>query len=96
MHFSLILIIACLALVLRLRWSKLQASWSRRWQSTLAAFLIPPLLMLTTTLSVLCMGTQGTMLGLNVGWIGYGTAAGFLGFAGALLISISAGRGGIP
>ena len=88
MHFSLILIIACLALVLRLRWSKLQASWSRRWQSTLAAFLIPPLLMLTTTLSVLCMGTQGTMLGLNVGWIGYGTAAGFLGFAGALLLHL--------
>ncbi|PSB67401.1 hypothetical protein C7B61_06325, partial [filamentous cyanobacterium CCP1] len=36
--------------------------------------------------AVLCMGTEGQMLGLPVGWLGYSLAIGFLGFAGGLLL----------
>lgn len=90
MHLSLILltigVIACI------RWFRLRqilpfcasvpASLRfNQWQSSLLTFVFPPLLLLTTAIAVLYMGTQGQMWGLPVGWIGYSVAAGFLGYA---------------
>lgn len=86
MHLSLILIAVSLAALTRLVWSKQSASWTKRWQVALIAFLLPPLLLMMTSVAVLCMGTQGQMLGLPVGWIGYSLALGFVGFAGVSLL----------
>ena len=86
MHLSLILVVFGVALIIRLCWTKTEASWTWRWQVTLGAFLLPPLLLLTTTVAVLCMGTQGTMLGLEVSWLGSLVALGVLSFAGGMLL----------
>ncbi|NJR38193.1 MAG: M56 family metallopeptidase [Leptolyngbyaceae cyanobacterium CSU_1_4] len=66
-------------------------SWSSRWQRALSFFLLPPLLLMTTALAVLLMGTDGYMLGLPVGWIGYLWAIGFLGYAGLRLLGLMVG-----
>lgn len=91
MHLSLILLTLGLAVLIRLVWRK-QAAWTKRWQAALTAFLLPPLLLLMTSVAVLCMGTQGQMLGLSVGWLGYSLALGFVGFAGVSLLWL-AGQG---
>ncbi|MBE9179205.1 M56 family metallopeptidase [Oculatella sp. LEGE 06141] len=83
MHFSLIVFSLGLAWSLRF-WQRSPGNWGDRWQRTLGLFLLPPLLVLMTAIAVLCMGTQGTMLGLPVGWIGYSIALGFLGVAAGL------------
>lgn len=59
-------------------------SWIERWQRTLTLFLFPPLLLLLTALSVLCMGPQGQMIGLQAGGFGYWFAVGLLVFAAAI------------
>jgi Zn-dependent protease with chaperone function len=98
MHLSLFLLviaIACLSRVLGHPVSdRTGATWSTRWRNSLSAFLLPPLLMLMTAISVLCMGTQGRMLGLPVGWIGYLLAFSFFGGAAGVLLRLSwmAGR----
>jgi Zn-dependent protease with chaperone function len=66
-------------------------TWSSRWQRALSLFLLPPLLVVTTALAVMLMGTDGYMLGLPVGWIGYLLALSFLGYAGARLLSLMVG-----
>jgi Zn-dependent protease with chaperone function len=78
MHLSLILIILGIAWGVRFYNGGAAIDWADRWRLTLGKFLLPPLLLLTTTLAVLCMGTQGQMLGRSVGWIGYSLAIGFL------------------
>jgi Zn-dependent protease with chaperone function len=86
MHLSLIVIALGSAALIRWGWFKPQRTWAERWQAALIAFLLPPLLLLLTSVAVLCMGTQGQMLGLQVGWLGYSLALGFVGFAGASLL----------
>lgn len=81
MHISLILVAIGLCWLLRLQWARSTSPWQQRWQTALGQFLFPPMLLLLTALSVLGMGTQGTMLGLPVGWIGYSIAVAFLGVA---------------
>ncbi|NJL40096.1 MAG: M56 family metallopeptidase [Leptolyngbyaceae cyanobacterium SM1_4_3] len=86
MHLSLILLTIGLAILIRLVWARQETAWVKRWQTALATFLLPPLLLLMTSVAVLCMGTQGQMLGLQVGWLGYSLALGFVGFAGVSLL----------
>lgn len=86
MHLSLILLTVGLAILIRLVWARQETAWVKRWQTALATFLLPPLLLLMTSVAVLCMGTQGQMLGLQVGWLGYSLALGFVGFAGVSLL----------
>jgi Zn-dependent protease with chaperone function len=92
MHLSLILLTLGVAVLIRAVWRKRENSWIKRWQSALTAFLLPPLLLIVTSFAVLCMGTQGQMLGLQVGWLGYSLALGFVGFAGVSLLGL-AGQG---
>jgi Zn-dependent protease with chaperone function len=91
MHLSIILMAIALALLTRLVWSRKhelrsRKNWTDRWQSALSAFLLPPLILIVTSLTVLQMGHHGTMLGLPVGWIGCLVALGFLTYAMGWLI----------
>ena len=97
MHLSLFLLavaIACLSRSFSYPTVDSTRTWSTRWRNTLSAFLLPPLLMLVTATAVLCMGTQGRMLGLPVGWIGYLLAFSFFGGAAGVLLRLGwmAGR----
>ncbi|WP_219884592.1 M56 family metallopeptidase [Merismopedia glauca] len=56
--------------------SKDLGNWSSKWPRSLFSFIFPPLLLLMTALAVLCMGTNGTMLGFEGSKIGYTFALG--------------------
>ena len=79
----LIVSIAILALAWRLRytWSETGASWSQRWDRTLAIFLLPPLLLFTSAIAIILMGPHGRMVWVGNDWLSYDLAIGFLGFA---------------
>lgn len=75
MHSVLLLITALGAIALRLRLlPTAESPWIHRWQRALAAFALPPLLLLVMAIAVLVMGRHGSMLGWHVGWLGYGMA----------------------
>lgn len=86
MHFGLILGALILAVLLRLYGWQPTATWSGRWQMAMGAFLVPPILVLVAAIAVVAMGSQGTMLGLSVGWLGYSLGLGFLGIAAGSLM----------
>ena len=72
MHLFMILATLTLAWTVRVSWSQdTKGTWTRRWVRSLFFFLFPPLLLIVTGLAVLCMGTQGTMIGLQVGRFSY-------------------------
>lgn len=85
MH-SLMLLLA-LTIAIGLRW--FLPSYQRRWQITLFFFLFPPLLLLMTVISVVCMGYRGQMLGYNSSLISYFSAIIWLVFALFCLIKLS-------
>lgn len=90
MHLSLLVMAVAIAVCTRIFWScrKDASTWANRWQQSISAFLLAPLLLITTAIAVLCMGTQGQMLGIPVGWIGYLLALGFLGLGGVNLLRL--------
>ncbi|MGF1514188.1 MAG: M56 family metallopeptidase [Elainellaceae cyanobacterium] len=89
MHLALFIIVIGVATVSRLRWqSRTHSPRPHRWRAAATAFLLPPLCLMTTALAILCMGTDGQMVGRPVGDLGYLAALGFLCFAvGKLVIS---------
>ncbi|MBD2466049.1 M56 family metallopeptidase [Oscillatoria sp. FACHB-1407] len=86
MHLGILFMAVAIAIFTRLCWFRVSGTWADRWQRTLGAFLLPPILVLTTSMTVLGMGHHGTMLRYSVGWLGCHLALGFLGFAGVLLV----------
>lgn len=86
MHLGILFTAVAIAIFIRLCWFRTSGTWVDRWQRTLGAFLLPPTLVLTTSMTVLGMGHHGTMLRHSVGWLGCHFALGFLGFAGVLLV----------
>ena len=84
MHLMMILFALGLAWSVRGSWSDSQGEWSKRWQRSLLLFLFPPLLLIMTTVAVLCMGPQGRMVGFSAGWFSYLLALGFFGLVGIL------------
>lgn len=52
--------------------------WQLRWQQALLCFVLPPLLVITTAIAVLCMGIEGQMIGLEAGRMSYAIALIFL------------------
>ena len=62
-----------LAWGLRYGWklSNSDLSWQKRWQKALLCFVLPPLLVITTAIAVLCMGVEGQMIGLEAGRLSY-------------------------
>ncbi|MBW4618612.1 MAG: M56 family metallopeptidase [Cyanosarcina radialis HA8281-LM2] len=85
MHLSILLITVVIAVAIRLGWFRSPGTWADRWQRTLEAFLLPPILLLTTNITVLAMGHHGMMLWHPVGWIGCHLALGFMAVAGVAL-----------
>ena len=84
MHLMMIVAALGLAWSVRGSWSDSQGEWSKRWQRSLLLFLFPPLLLIMTTVAVLCMGPQGRMVGFSAGWFSYLLALGFFGLVGIL------------
>jgi Zn-dependent protease with chaperone function len=56
-------------------------TYQRRWQISLFFFLFPPLLLLMTAISVICMGYHGQMFGYHASLISYFSAVIWLIFA---------------
>ncbi len=88
MHLIVILIV--LAIAWQLRQSSLLEFGVEcdRFQQCLFLFLFPPLLLLTTSVAIICMGFHGAMLGIQASWVGYIIAVGFLVVAGCLLLQL--------
>lgn len=84
----LLMLVAALSLAWSLRrgWFPTLENWNDRWRQSLVAFLLPPLLLLTTALALICMGPKGQMVLWWEGWGSYGLA---IGFVTAALILIS-------
>jgi Peptidase family M48 len=63
--------------------------WLQRWDRTLAIFLLPPLLLFTTSVSIVWMGPHGRMVWVGNDWLSYSLAIGFLGGAGLYLLKLA-------
>ena len=88
----LIMILAALAgayWTRRCTWTDIHCNWSARWRRSLFLFLFPPLLILMTAVSLLCMGPQGKMGGLQTGCFGYAIAFSCLAFFSILCIKLT-------
>lgn len=53
-------------------------TWQMRWHRALFCFVLPPMLVVTTAIAVLCMGAEGQMIGLQAGYVSYAIALIFL------------------
>ncbi len=71
MHLMMLVMTVGLAWYLRCSRLELADNWENRWQQTLRAFLLSPLLLFTTTLSILWMGPSGQMVFHWEGWLSY-------------------------
>ena len=82
-HFVMIFGSLFLAWGLRYSWQNNgeaaeQVSWQKRWQKALVCFVLPPLLVVMTAIAVLCMGSEGQMIGLQAGRLSFAIAIIFL------------------
>jgi hypothetical protein len=68
-HTFMLMLSLVAACMIRWCWQP-EPTHPHRWQSTLMAFGAPPLLLLTTAISLLWMGPQGQMVHSWLGWIG--------------------------
>ncbi len=80
MHLLMILTALIFALGIRLSYP-LCNFWMNRWQRSLIAFVVPPLLLLMTGIAVISMGYHGEMLGWPASRFSYLLAIIFLSFA---------------
>ncbi|MEO1621431.1 MAG: M56 family metallopeptidase [Cyanobacteria bacterium J06632_3] len=79
MHSHMLVLAAVLAYLSRLPSQWLIHSpqpWTSRWASTLSAFVVPPLFLLTTAIAIVMMGPNGP-LPLE-GWVSFGVSSIFL------------------
>ncbi|MGC9502710.1 MAG: M56 family metallopeptidase [Baaleninema sp.] len=60
--------------------------YRERWYAALAQLVFPPLLLISTALAVVCMGTEGEMVWAKTAHLSYGISSSFLGIALGLLI----------
>lgn len=84
-HGLMIGLALAIALAIRLFTPQILAKQHKSWSKTLFLFVFPPLLLLTTILAVLFMGSSGEMLGLPSGSWSYGVAIA-LGIWGAICL----------
>ena len=76
----MILLVLTLACGIRLLYPFTLMGMSR-WQISLITFIVPPLLLIVTTISIVSMGYDGKMLGLPSSRFSYSTSIIFLGIA---------------
>ncbi len=84
MHLFLLALAITIAWYWRQYWKPSTSAWNQRWSSTLSAFLLPPLLLLSTAIALVLMGPKGQMVCWWEGWSSYGIGIGWLAFAAAL------------
>jgi Zn-dependent protease with chaperone function len=90
MHLTVLLVILGLAWGLRATWTdRSQLDWLGRWQLALLSFLLPPLLLATTSISIIWMGPHGRMVWVGNDWLSYSVAIGCLGFAILYLVKLT-------
>jgi Zn-dependent protease with chaperone function len=90
MHLIVLFAIFALAWRLRCNWTvNHRATWSQRWDRTVSIFLLSPLLLFTTSISIIWMGPHGRMVWVGNDWFSHGVAIGFLGFAGFYLLKLT-------
>ncbi|WP_205879027.1 M56 family metallopeptidase [Leptolyngbya sp. BC1307] len=84
MHLQLIGLAAAIAVVSRLLSHPvpLDCSWQTRWHRALTAFVVPPLLLLATAVSIITMGADSAYLW--EGRLSFALSTGFLALAGGL------------
>lgn len=79
MHGSLLILALTSAILLRVLWrSQPTSSWNQRWIGTMFTFALPPLLLITSAIALLCMGPHGMGISRFEGWATYGTGIIFL------------------
>lgn len=81
MHSVMLLGSLGLAWGLRYGWQSshnVSVTWQMRWNRSLFCFVLPPMLVVTTAIAVLCMGAEGQMIGLQAGYVSYAIALIFL------------------
>jgi Zn-dependent protease with chaperone function len=79
MHLTMLLSIVALAWLWRyLGVSTPTGNWQERWQHTLAVLLLPPLLLMGSSIAILKMGPHGWMVWGWEGWVSYWLASAFL------------------
>jgi Zn-dependent protease with chaperone function len=92
-HIYMLLLGWSAAIGLRLQWRRTNLStpnpstpkpWRDRWQRAIVAFVLPPVILFSTALSLLWMGPIGQMSCGWHGWVTYGWAIGFLAIAAGL------------
>ncbi len=90
MHLIVLVAIFAVAWGLRSTWREAnQSTWSERWDRTLAIFLLPPLLLFTSSISIILMGPHGRMVWVGNDWLSYGLAIGFLVFTVLYLLKLT-------
>ncbi len=83
------MIFLALSLAIAIRgFSDLWFSGFTRWQRSLIAFVVPPLLLLMTAIAVISMGYHGEMMGLPAGRFSYLLAIFFLSFTFFKLLEV--------
>ncbi len=84
MHLQMMGVAGAIAVFSRLlsHPANLDCSWQTRWHRTLTAFVVPPLLLLATTVSIVTMGSDSAYLW--EGQLSFGLSTGFLALAGGL------------
>jgi Zn-dependent protease with chaperone function len=89
-HLIVSFAIFVLAWGLRYSWVETdRLTWIDRWNLTLSKFLLPPLLLFTTSISIVCMGPHGRMVWVGNDWLSYNLAIGCLGFAAFYLLKLT-------
>ncbi len=86
MHLQMIGLAGAIAVLSRLLSCPVNPnlSWQTRWHRALTAFVVPPLLLLATAVSVVTMGTDSAYLW--EGRLSFGLSTGFLALAGGLWV----------
>ncbi len=82
MHLIVIFLALSSALAIRSINPLKTGLWIERWWRALLQFLVPPLLLIVTAITILWMGNEGQMFGQPVGQISYLLAIVFLGWIG--------------
>lgn len=90
MHLIVSFAIFALAWGLRYSWVETdRLTWNERWNLTLSKFLLPPLLLFTTSVSIVWMGPHGRMVWVGNDWLSYNIDIGCLGFAAFYLVKLT-------
>ncbi len=95
MHLMMWLGILGVACAVRCCWreSSPDDSWQDQWRHTLQIFLLPPFLLIVSTIAIIWMGPHGRMVWGVAGWISYLLAIGCCGLALGCLLKLT-GDGG--